>query len=176
MVCHRIELAAEPSFTGRAIRGITPGRAMDIGAAGGGNTRVLKAAGWSVTALEYGADGAEVAAERGLAVMRGDATALPVADDSLDLVVAFDVLEHIVDHDSAVAEVHRALRPDGLFLVADLPTRLARVGRRRDDASDADAKVVAQQQSYELGEIDWTEVDASGTPDDTLRNARAAIR
>jgi aminoglycoside phosphotransferase family enzyme/predicted kinase len=64
----------------------------------------------------------------------------------------------------------------GLFLVADLPTRLARVGSRRDDASDADAKVVAQQQSYELGEIDWTEVDASGTPDDTLRNARAAIR
>ena len=103
---------------GRAIRGITPGRAMDIGAAGGGNTRVLKAAGWSVAALEYGADGAEVAAERGLAVMRGDATALPVADDSLDLVVAFDVLEHILDHDSAVAEVHRALRADGLFLVA----------------------------------------------------------
>ena len=103
---------------GRAIRGLPPGRAMDIGAAGGGNTRVLKAAGWSVTALEYGADGAEVAAERGLSVMRGDATALPVADDSLDLVVAFDVLEHIVDHDSAVAEVHRALRPGGRFLVA----------------------------------------------------------
>lgn len=103
---------------GRAIRRLAPGRAMDIGAAGGGNTRVLKAAGWSVTALEYGADGAEVAAERGLSVMRGDATALPVADDSLDLVVAFDVLEHIVDHDSAVAEVHRALRPGGRFLVA----------------------------------------------------------
>jgi SAM-dependent methyltransferase len=103
---------------GRAIKDLAPGRAMDIGAAGGGNTRVLKAAGWSVTALEYGADGAQVAAERGLAVVRGDATALPVDDHSLDLVVAFDVLEHIVDHDAAVAEVHRALRPDGRFLVA----------------------------------------------------------
>jgi SAM-dependent methyltransferase len=103
---------------GRAVRGLTPGRAMDIGAAGGGNTRVLKAAGWSVTALEYGADGAQVAAERGLTVMRGDATALPVADHSLDLVVAFDVLEHIVDHDTAVAEVRRVLRHDGRFLVA----------------------------------------------------------
>ncbi|WP_270889944.1 class I SAM-dependent methyltransferase [Pedococcus sp. 5OH_020] len=103
---------------GRAITGLAPGTAVDIGAAGGGNTRVLQRAGWSVAALEYGADGAEVAAERGLSVLRGDATALPVKDDSLDLVVAFDVLEHILDHDTAVAEVRRALRPDGCFLVA----------------------------------------------------------
>ena len=103
---------------GRMVDGLRPGTALDIGAAGGGNTRVLRRAGWSVSALEYGADGAEVAAERGLSVVRGDATALPVADDSLDLVVAFDVLEHIVDDDTAVAEVRRALRPGGTFLIA----------------------------------------------------------
>ena len=68
------------------------------------------------------------------------------------------------------------VRFDGLFLVADLATRLERVGGRRNDASDAEANVVAQQQYYELGEIDWTEVDASGTPDDTLASARAAIK
>ena len=103
---------------GKAIAGLTPGDALDIGAAGGGNTRVLRDAGWTVAALEYGAEGAEVAAERGLAVMRADATALPVSDDSLDLVVAFDVLEHIPDHDRAVEEVHRVLRQSGRFLVA----------------------------------------------------------
>ena len=102
----------------RMVAGVTPGTALDIGAAGGGNTRVLQAAGWSVAALEYGAEGAEVAADRGLSVLRADATALPVADDSLDLVVAFDVLEHILDDDAAVSEVARALRPGGRFLVA----------------------------------------------------------
>lgn len=102
----------------RAIRGMRPGRALDVGAAGGGNTRVLRDAGWSVAALEYGADGAEVARGRGLEVLRADATALPLADESLDLVVAFDVLEHILDHDAAVGDVHRALRPGGTFLVA----------------------------------------------------------
>ena len=56
------------------------------------------------------------------------------------------------------------------------PIRLARVGSRRNDASDAEANVVAQQESYDLGAIDWTEVDASGTPDDTLASARAAIK
>ena len=102
---------------GQMIKGLRPGTALDIGAAGGGNTRVLRRAGWSVSALEYGADGAEVAAGRGLVVVRGDATALPVDDASFDLVMAFDVLEHILDHDTAVAEVRRALRPDGRFLI-----------------------------------------------------------
>ncbi|HTF08585.1 MAG TPA: class I SAM-dependent methyltransferase, partial [Asanoa sp.] len=32
----------------------TPGAALDIGAAGGGNTRVLRAHGWQPVALEYG--------------------------------------------------------------------------------------------------------------------------
>jgi SAM-dependent methyltransferase len=102
----------------RAIRDLRPGRALDVGAAGGGNTRVLRAAGWDAAALEYGDDGARVALERGLPVLRADATALPLADGSLDLVVAFDVLEHIVDHDAAISEVRRVLRPGGTFLVA----------------------------------------------------------
>ncbi|WP_076259019.1 class I SAM-dependent methyltransferase [Intrasporangium flavum] len=102
----------------RAITGLAPGRAIDIGAAGGGNTRVLREHGWDAVALEYGADGAAVAHERGLATLRGDATNLPLADASLDLVVAFDVLEHLQDDDAAVAEVRRILRPGGTYLVA----------------------------------------------------------
>ncbi len=51
--------------------------------------RVLRQHGWDAIALEYGADGAEVAHGRGLATLRGDATRLPIADASLDLVVAF---------------------------------------------------------------------------------------
>jgi len=63
----------------------------------------------------------------------------------------------------------------GLFLSADLDVRIARVGARTGDASDADAKVAAAQQDYELGWMDWTEVDANGTPEDTLRHALAAL-
>lgn len=102
----------------RSITGMTPGRALDIGAAGGGNSRVLKAAGWEVLALEYGAEGAQVGKERGLDVIRADATQLPLDRDCLDLVVAYDVLEHIPDHDAAVREVRRTLRRDGTFLIA----------------------------------------------------------
>jgi SAM-dependent methyltransferase len=102
----------------KAISGLVPGRALDIGAAGGGNTRVLREHGWDAVALEYGSDGAEVAHGRGLATLRGDATRLPFADGSLDLVMAFDLLEHLEDDDASVAEVHRVLKPTGTYLVA----------------------------------------------------------
>lgn len=102
----------------RSIAGMTPGRALDIGAAGGGNSRVLAREGWDVLALEYGAEGAQVGKERGLDVIRADATQLPLDRECVDLVVAYDVLEHIPDHDAAVREVHRILRPDGTFLIA----------------------------------------------------------
>jgi SAM-dependent methyltransferase len=102
----------------RSLAGLTPGDALDVGAAGGGNTRVLRAHGWRAAALEYGPEGAEVCAERGLPVLRGDATRLPLAPGSLDLVVAFDVLEHLEDDKAAAAGVFEALRPGGTFLVA----------------------------------------------------------
>ncbi len=102
----------------RALDGLRPGDALDIGAAGGGNTRVLRERGWRPVALEYGPEGAEVAHERGLLTLRADATRLPIDDAALDLVVAFDILEHIEDDELAVREVARILRPEGTFLVA----------------------------------------------------------
>jgi hypothetical protein len=64
----------------------------------------------------------------------------------------------------------------GLFLVADVATRVARVGKRVDDASDADAEIAQQQESYDLGRLDWRRVDANGSPSDTLAHAKAALK
>ncbi len=63
----------------------------------------------------------------------------------------------------------------GLFLAADLRTRLDRVGSRGPDASDADAKVARMQNAFDIGKVTWTIVDASGSPEETLAIARAAI-
>jgi uncharacterized protein len=63
----------------------------------------------------------------------------------------------------------------GLFLVADLQTRLNRVGTRGLDASDANAAVALQQESFALGSIEWIEIDASGSLPQTLERARAVI-
>jgi uncharacterized protein len=63
----------------------------------------------------------------------------------------------------------------GIFLEVDLPTRIARVGARSRDASDADAAVARAQESYDLGAFGWSRVDASGIPEETLNRVRGAI-
>jgi aminoglycoside phosphotransferase family enzyme/predicted kinase len=63
----------------------------------------------------------------------------------------------------------------GIFLVTDLKTRLDRAGGRSLDASDADTTVARQQETLALGQVDWTEIDASGLLEDTLALARAAV-
>jgi aminoglycoside phosphotransferase family enzyme/predicted kinase len=64
----------------------------------------------------------------------------------------------------------------GLFLTADLATRLRRVGARGPDASDADTIVARHQEEFELGRVTWHTVDATGTPEKTLTHARAIVR
>lgn len=64
---------------------------------------------------------------------------------------------------------------NGLFLVADLATRQARIGSRRGDASDATQEVAALQEHYNIGHVGWATIDASGTQEQTLQNCRNAI-
>ena len=63
----------------------------------------------------------------------------------------------------------------GFFLEAPLAIRLERVGGRSRDASDADAAVVRAQESYDLGTLGWTRLDAAGSPEETLAKALATI-
>jgi uncharacterized protein len=67
------------------------------------------------------------------------------------------------------------VRLQGLFLTANLAIRLDRVGARRVDASDAGPDVARAQENYDLGSLDWSRIDASGTVEETVAAARAAL-
>ncbi|UWU96090.1 bifunctional aminoglycoside phosphotransferase/ATP-binding protein [Bradyrhizobium sp. CB1015] len=81
------------------------------------------------------------------------------------------------DERDAIAALarERNVALNGLFLVADLATRRARIGNRRGDASDATPEVAALQEHYNIGHVGWATIDASGTQEQTLQNCRNVI-
>ena len=73
----------------------------------------------------------------------------------------------------------RGLAFAGIWLEAPADVLEARIEareRRGDDPSDAGVEVLRRQLSYDIGRIDWTRVDASGTPEEVLKAALAPVR
>ena len=111
--------AARRALLRRTLRSsVAGGLALDVGAAGGGNTRVLRDLGWRSLAIEYTETGAAICRSRGVAVVRADAQRLPVRSASAGLAVAFDVIEHLDDDAAAMRELHRVLAPGARLVVA----------------------------------------------------------
>jgi ubiquinone/menaquinone biosynthesis C-methylase UbiE len=54
-----------------------------------------------------------------LLLVQGDATHLPIAEGSVDVVIAVTVLGEVPSAGSAVDEVRRVLRPGGVFSVSE---------------------------------------------------------
>ncbi len=49
---------------------------------------------------------------------RGDAVKLPIEDQSVDVVVSFEMVEHFADQGGFVAEIDRVLRPHGIVIMS----------------------------------------------------------
>jgi SAM-dependent methyltransferase len=96
----------------------TDARVVDVGTGTGANLRLLKQLGFTnVTGIDPSADAARWCAEKHLGeVQPGDLRALPLSDQSVDLVMATDVVEHVDDDQGAVSEIYRVLRPGGIVL------------------------------------------------------------
>lgn len=104
--------------------GALPGRRiLDLGSGMGGTSVALGLAGAAPLAFEYNrayCDIIRLRAERynmGLPVVNGAGEQLPFADASFDMVIAWDVVEHVQQPDLLLAELARVLRPGGRALL-----------------------------------------------------------
>jgi len=72
-----------------------------------------------VIGVDWGHGRLVEAARAGMSPVRGtlDPAALPFRDSSCDLVLLTEVIEHLVETDLVLDEIHRILRPDGLVLL-----------------------------------------------------------
>ena len=100
-------------------RGWLPARPLilDIGCGGGAGLAVFSRLGKAV-GLDRSEEALWLSRSRGdFPLICGTAERLPVANDSLDVVTALDVLEHVADDAAAVREMARALKPGGLAII-----------------------------------------------------------
>lgn len=97
-------------------------RVLDVASGSGYGAALLARAAREVLAVDI--DGATVSDARSrylgqnLAFVQADAVRLPVRSSSIDLVVAFEVLEHVADQDALVKDLARVLRPDGMAMIS----------------------------------------------------------
>jgi len=98
---------------------------LEAGCGEGYGADLIAAVAQQVVAVDY--DAATVAHVRAryprVRVIAGNLASLPLPDSSVDVVVNFQVIEHLWDQPQFVAECRRVLRPGGLLLMST-PNRI----------------------------------------------------
>lgn len=102
----------------RAIGDPSGRRCLDLGSDNGVISRLLRGRGGRWTSGDLSARAVEsIRSLVGGGVVRVDGATLPFADRSFDLAVVIDMLEHLRDDGSALAELARVLVPGGELVV-----------------------------------------------------------
>lgn len=105
------------SYIRRSISGERKLKILNVGVATGATSVMLQSFG-EVTSLEYEQDCIDFIKDKvSIAVIQGSILELPFADNSFDLVCAFDVVEHVEDHVLAIRELSRVCNQGGSVLI-----------------------------------------------------------
>ena len=118
------EHMARYTFAARLARGK---RVLDAGCGAGYGSAELAQVADRVTAIDVAAEAVAYAQEHyaaeNLAFEQASATALPYEDGAFDLIVAFEMIEHLEDWRGFLSEARRVLSPSGQLIVST-PNRL----------------------------------------------------
>lgn len=112
---HAGRLAIIESWLKKWVRPKQKSKILNVGCGTGGTLPVLEKYG-SVTNVDVSSEAIKFMKKAGYQVDKVNGIKLPYKDSSFDAVVAFDVLEHIENHEEALNEWLRVLKPDGAIL------------------------------------------------------------
>ena len=110
---------ARYAFSARLARGK---RVLDMGCGAGYGSAELAKQALKVTGLDISSDAVAHAREHfaspNVEFVEGSAAAAPLPDQSFDLIVAFEVIEHLADWRKLLEEARRLMAPGGQFVVS----------------------------------------------------------
>ncbi|WP_434212946.1 glycosyltransferase [[Pseudomonas] boreopolis] len=96
---------------------------LDVASGEGYGSAMLASRARSVRGVDISQEAVEHAAARyagigNLKYLQGSAAAIPLADDSVDVVVSFETIEHLLEQEEMMAEIRRVLRADGILVMS----------------------------------------------------------
>jgi 2-polyprenyl-6-hydroxyphenyl methylase / 3-demethylubiquinone-9 3-methyltransferase len=92
-------------------------RLLDVACGGGLLAPRLTGLGYRHTGVDLTASALHQAVKHGVLGVQADAAKLPFADETFDVVVAGEILEHVTDFPAVVAEACRVLRTGGTLVI-----------------------------------------------------------
>lgn len=123
MFTQRTQLLGRGKFDQLAalLGGQSAGRVLDIGAGVGEILEVFRDEGWATHAIEMNEKAVDWLSERGhTEVFHGRLQDYDEATHNFDVIMAWGVVEHVLDADDFLTRVHGLLAPGGMF-VSEVP-------------------------------------------------------
>ena len=100
---------------------------LDVGSGVGYGSKILAEKASSVLAVDVSEEAVRYAgrkyAARNIEMMVGDGEGLPLAGESVDVAVSFELIEHLQGQQAHLLELGRVLKPDGLTVIST-PNRI----------------------------------------------------
>ena len=96
---------------------------LDIASGEGYGSAMLAKIAKSVVGVDIDAQAIQHASQtyvssENLSFICGSATAIPLTDASIDVVVSFETIEHLEDHETMLCEIRRVLKPNGVLIIS----------------------------------------------------------
>lgn len=96
---------------------------LDVASGEGYGSAMLASVAASVRGVDISQEAVDHATSRyadiaNLQYLQGSAAAIPLPDDSVDVVVSFETVEHLLEQEEMLAQIRRVLRPDGLLVMS----------------------------------------------------------
>lgn len=125
---HDLQIQFDRTFPASAVQGLD---VLDLGCGSGGlSFHVANLGARTVTGVEVDRSQIRIAEEQALTVdtairprflIAEEPPRIPLPAESVDAVLLFDVVEHLMDYEATMVEIRRTLRPGGRILVWWVP-------------------------------------------------------